>query len=57
MSRLSRASLAAAIAAAAVAVFVLPASAHRSASPVLVGTVGKDNAYKITLRTASGKLV
>jgi plastocyanin len=51
---------AAAVTAAAVtaAVLAVAASAHpRATHPTLVGTVGKNDAFKITLTTGAGKLV
>ena len=55
MIRLS--ALAALTAAAVAAVLVLTASAGAAGHPKLIGVVGKNNAYKITLKTSNGKLV
>ncbi|HEY6960288.1 MAG TPA: hypothetical protein VI408_00215 [Gaiellaceae bacterium] len=47
---------AAALTAAVAALTVATASARTAGHPKLIGTVGKNNAYKITLMTASGTL-
>jgi len=52
--RVAAAAAAAALAAAALAV---AATANTTSHPKLVGTVGKNDAYKITLKTAAGQLV
>jgi plastocyanin len=53
-----RAVVSALIAAAVAAAFAAVALAHPSSThPMLVGTVGKNNAYKISLASASGKAV
>ena len=54
-----RLSALAAIAAAAAAVTVLAVTATAGAArhPKLIGVVGKNDAYKITLKTAKGRLV
>ena len=55
---INRLAVTVAIAAVAVGVVAGAASAHRGAAhPKLVGTVGQNDAYKITLRTSAGKLV
>ena len=36
---------------------LVPAAAHAASHPKLIGTVGKNGAYKITLTDAKGKLV
>ena len=56
---MNRLSALAAIAAAAAVVTVLAVTATAGAAghPKLIGVVGKNDAYKITLKTAKGKLV
>jgi plastocyanin len=43
--------------AAAAAFLAVGATASRSSTPKLIGVVGKNNAFKITLKDANGKLV
>jgi len=58
MSHPLRFAIAAAAVLVAVAAFAVTALARPQAStPTLIGTVGKNNAYKITLTTSAGKLV
>jgi plastocyanin len=58
MSHPLRLAVAAAALLVAVAAFAVTALARPQASnPTLIGTVGKNNAYKITLTTSAGKLV
>jgi plastocyanin len=53
-----RLAVASAVVLVAVAAFAMTALARPQAShPKLIGTVGKNNAYKITLTTSAGKLV
>ena len=56
MIRLSALTAVAAVAA-ATTVLVLTATAGAAGHPKLIGVVGKNDAYKITLKTARGKLV
>jgi len=53
----TRTSIALLVALAASAVAVASALARPAGAPTLVGTVGKNDAYKITLTSAGGKLV
>ncbi len=57
MKRAPRALLSLAGVATVAAVVAAVALAHGAAHPMLIGTVGKDNAFKITLTTSAGKLV
>jgi len=54
--RIVHAAAVALAAAVAVAALAVAAAAHPQTTPTLVGTVGKNNAYKITL-TSGGKVV
>ena len=54
---MTRAALGAAVLAAVASLLVLAASAGAATHPKLIGVVGKNDAYKITLTSASGKLV
>lgn len=56
MTRPNWLALAVALALVALATAV-SASAHTQSNPKLIGVVGKNGAYKISLKTASGKLV
>jgi plastocyanin len=53
----ARIAASAAAAAAAAAALAVAATANTASHPKLTGTVGKNDAYKITLKTTAGKLV
>ncbi len=57
MKRASAAAVAVLAALLAAGVLAVSASAHGSAVPTLIGTVGKNDAFKIVLTNASGKVV
>jgi len=55
--RLTRVAATAALLLAVAIALAAGASARTTAHPKLIGTVGKNNAFKITLTTATGRLV